>query len=155
MPVSMPLLLLAPWPVLSTPRIVPVASHVSHRFLERLRRLPGLRFDAKTLMDILTCFFNLRTLNRSKSVRFFRRSCCSLFFAQLDSAHFLSTSCFSQSFFTGPVPAAFGRLGMTQGVRETVLVGTACRGTTAPSFVEGPSTKICGKFVSQRRGDAQ
>lgn len=91
----------------------------------------------------LTCFFSLNTLNRSKSVRFFRRSCCSRFLAQLDSAHFLSISCFSHSFFTGPVPAALGRLGMTQGVRETPLVGTACRGTTEPSFDEGPSTRIC------------
>jgi len=97
----------------------------------------------------LTCFFSLNTLNRSKSVRFFRRSCCSRFLAQLDSAHFLSTSCFSHSFFTGPVPAAFGRLGMTQGVREMLLVGTACRGTTEPSFEEGPSTRICESCKSR------
>lgn len=118
-------------------------SPCEQRIPEAHSALPPWKFG------VLTCFLSLNTLNRSKSVRFFRRSCCSRFFAQLDSAHFLSTSCFSHSFFTGPVPAAFGRLGMTQGVRETVLVGTACRGTTAPSFVEGPSTKICvrGKSI--------
>jgi hypothetical protein len=34
------------------------------------------------------CFFNLITLNRSKSDKLLRLTCCSLFFAQLDSAHF-------------------------------------------------------------------
>lgn len=106
---------------------------------------------SRECVGILTCFLSLSTLNRSKSVRAFRRSCCSRFLAQLDSAHFLSTSCFSHSFFTAPVPAAFGRLGMTQGVRETMLVGIACRGTTEPSFVEGPSTRICARCKSNVR----
>lgn len=98
---------------------------------------------------MLTCFFSLMTLNRSKSVRFLRLSCCSRFFAHDDSIHFLSISFFSHAFLTAPVPAALGRLGMTQGVRDNVLVAMACRGTIASSFVEGPSIRTCSRFISQ------
>lgn len=82
--------------------------HVDHR-MSRLK----LAQD----MVIPTCFLSLITLNLSKSVRFFLRSCCSLFFAQLLSAHFWSISCFSHNRLTGPVPADRGSFGMTKGVR--------------------------------------
>lgn len=141
-----------PLPVPSEPQIVPGKSCSSALVLS-LCSGRGSKFNAiirrggmvawtKRRRGWLTCFFNLMTLNRSKSVRFFLRSCCSLFLAHDDSAHFESISFFSHSFLTGPVPAAFGRLGITHGVRETALVATACRGTTASSFVEGPSTRI-------------
>lgn len=91
---------------------------------------------------LLTCFFSRITLNRSKSVSVFLRSCCSLFLAHDDSAHFWSIPSFSHNFATAPVPAAFGNLAMMNGVSEIVLRGRACRGTLRPSDLDGPSTNI-------------
>lgn len=63
-----------------------------------------------------TCFFNLRTLNRSKSDRLRLLSLCSRLFAQALSSHFFSTSAFSHAFATAPRPAARGSFAMTIGV---------------------------------------
>lgn len=63
-----------------------------------------------------TCFFNLRTLNRSKSDRLRLFSLCSRLFAQALSSHFFSTSAFSHAFATAPRPAARGSFAMTIGV---------------------------------------
>ena len=55
-----------------------------------------------------TCLRRRRTLKRSKSVKFFRRSARSDFWAKLDLAHLPSISFLAHSFLTGPVPAARG-----------------------------------------------
>jgi hypothetical protein len=118
-----------PWHEPSVPRNVPVEPKISHRCRYCYGSPPqklytSCRIDARVSLRMFgseavghTCFFSLMTLNLSKSVRFFLRSCCSLFFAQLLSAHFWSISCFSHNRLTGPVPAARGSFGITKGVR--------------------------------------
>lgn len=91
----------------------------------------------------LTCFFNLKTLNLSKSVsaRLFSRR--SRRFAQALSSHFSSTFCSFQAFATGARPAARGNFAMTIGVTMRFARLLEWRGTPAFSFVEGPSTRTC------------
>ena len=91
--------------------------------------------------DKRTCFFNLITLNLSKSERLRLFSLCSLRFAHALSPHFFSTSAFSQALATAPRPAARGNFGMTIGVTMRLLSAAACRGTAAPFSFEGPSTR--------------
>ena len=87
------------------------------------------------------CFLRRMTLNRSKSVRAFRRSPCSFLLAQLLSFHFASMPAFSHAALTVPVRAARGSLGMTKGANRTSVRRTACRGTTSLGSDEGPSTR--------------
>ena len=94
----------------------------------------------------LTCFFNLMTLNRSKSDSPRLFSLCSRFFAHVLWSHFSSMPSFSQALATAPVPAARGSFGRTIGVRMTLAKEMAWRGTAAFSFEEGPSTKACHIF---------
>ena len=63
------------------------------------------------------CFLNLRTLNRSKSVRARLRSFWARFLAQALSCHFASIPAFSHSALTTPVRAARGSFSRTRGVR--------------------------------------
>lgn len=96
----------------------------------------------------LTCFFNLNTLNLSKSVsaRLFSRR--SRRFAQALSSHLSSTFCSFQALATGARPAARGNFAMTMGVTMRFARLLEWRGTPAFSFVEGPSTSTC-RYVFQ------
>ncbi len=81
------------------------------------------------------CFFNRRTLKRSKSVSDWRRSCCSCFFAQLLSVHFWSTPADSHAFWTAPERAPRGSFSITIGVSSVRESWARLR------VVLGPSTR--------------
>ncbi len=89
------------------------------------------------------CFFNRRTLNRSKSVRDWRRSCFSCFFAQLVSAHLESISAFSQAALTAPVRAPRGSFSIVSGVIRVLAKETMLRGVASLGSADGPSTRAC------------
>ena len=108
----------------------------------------SLRHNATVIQRTRTCFFNLSTLNLSKSLRFLLFSLCSLRLAHALSAHFWSTPSFSHALATAPLPAALGSLGMTIGVRMRLLRGADWRGT-AGRVLEGPSMRICGRCISR------
>ena len=77
-------------------------------------------FFASDLRTVsLRFLFSSMTVNRSKSVSFFRRSTKARFFAHEVAAHFSSTPAFSTNFLTIAVPAARGRPGTTKEVRDT------------------------------------
>ena len=74
-------------------------------------------FFASDLRTVsLRFFFSNMTVNRSKSVSFFRRSTNARFFAHEVLPHFSSTPAFSTYFLTVAVPAARGRSGTTKEV---------------------------------------
>ena len=97
-----------------------------------------------------TCFFNLKTLNRSKSERLCLFSLCSRLFAHALSFHFFSTSVFSHAFATAPLPAARGNFAMTIGVTMRLFNVTDWRGTSAFSFFDGPSTNACSECQARQ-----
>lgn len=88
-----------------------------------------------------TCFFNIRTLNLSKSVSDDLFSLRSIFLAHADSAHFASIPSFSQALATALTPAPRGSFGITRWVTIRFANELACLGTEALSFFEGPSTR--------------
>lgn len=127
-------------------RMSMVIFDVAHKF--RRRRFPQMSCRIER-----TCFFNLITLNLSKSVKFRLLSACSFFLEYEDSAHLASISFLAHNFLTGPVPAARGSLGMVKGVRVTWERAATWRGTTLPSWEEGPSTRTYLRWrVFVRRG---
>lgn len=85
-----------------------------------------------------TCFLSFRTLNLSKSLSCLLFWNWARFFAQVLSAHFLSTSAFSHADLTVPLPVPRGSLGRTIWVSDRPERGAECRGTGP--FSEGPST---------------
>jgi len=80
-----------------------------------------LTFACALRTSNLACFFNLSTLNRSKSERLRLFSLCSLRLAQALTSHFFSTSCFSHARATAPRPACRGSFEMTMGVMIRLL----------------------------------
>lgn len=95
-----------------------------------------------------TCFFNLRTLNLSKSVNASLFSLCARRLAHVLSAHFDSTFSFSQAFATAPLPTPRGNFGITIGVIIRFESELAWRGTEAFSFFEGPSTRTYDRMLA-------
>src|SRR3569833_883495 len=95
------------------------------------------------------CFFNRMTLNRSKSVRFFRRSARSRVLAQLVSSHFSSILAFSHADLTVPVLAPRGSFSMTKGESRQLDSDTGCRGTVRFSSCGGPAAGAGGRRVNQ------
>ncbi|KAA8569301.1 hypothetical protein EYC84_000958 [Monilinia fructicola] len=86
-------------------------------------------------------FLNLKTLNRSKSVKAALLACFSRFCAHGLCCHNFSIPAFSHSFLTTPVRAALGRPLRTRGVRTTLAREIACLGTAASLSVAGPSIR--------------
>lgn len=97
--------------------------------------------------DFLTskpaCFFNLMTLNRSKSVKARLFSFWLRFLAHALSCHFPSIPAFSHCDLTTPVRAPRGSFSRTRGVRMSCARAIAWRGTAALVFVAGPSMRAC------------
>jgi hypothetical protein len=103
--------------------------------------IDGENLEAAIRSDLLTCFFRIMTLNRSKSVSCRLRSVFARALAGLLSTHFASTSASCHFLSSGPERMPRGRFSMTIGVRRICKIEAEWRGTGAS--LDGPSTKIC------------
>ena len=88
-----------------------------------------------------TCFFNLMTLKRSKSLNCLRLKLLCLLFANELLDHLLSTSASVHFFFSPACPIPRGSFSMTMPVRDMYDSRAEWRGTAACGFSEGPSTR--------------
>jgi hypothetical protein len=94
---------------------------LSPKSRKQTNQAAALTFAEVFLISNRACFLRRMTLKRSKSDRFFLRSCWSRFLLKVDSENCLSISWFFQQVRRAPVPAARGRRWMTIGVSETLF----------------------------------
>lgn len=95
------------------------------------------------------CFLNLRTLNRSKSVKARLFTFWALFLAHALWLNCASMPAFSHCVLIAPDRAPRGSFSRTKGVRMTRAKAIAWRGTLVLESAAGPSTRTCeGQYIS-------